>query len=658
VSEPAAPPARSASAFTRLIELVRSPEGAIVLYALAALAVAVAAYFYLFTQFAPYDDEGTVLVTLKAFVAGETLYRDVYTPFGPFYYELFGGLFALSGHAVTTDAGRSIVLVIWVGASLLFGLAVQRLTARVALGVTAMLVAFSVVFILSQEPMHAQVLAVGLLAIFSAIAAAGNPRRALATGGVCGALLAALVLTKVNLGIYAVAAVFFAAVLAVEPLHRRRWVRWPVIVAFLALPFGATARDLSGELVRNLALLELLAATSIAVASWSLRLRPAEEADQARTLRWLLAAVVGFALAFAAILVAIFITGSTPSDVYDGVVTQALRIRNVNPAPIGISTASLDWGIAAIAAAAVVCWLRSRGETGSLLWSGALRAASGLAIWFSVTQTAPLSLGPAPGNPDALAMVLAWVAVIPPAGAVESAQRRFLRVLFPALAVAEVLQVYPVAGSQMRIAAVMFVTVGGICLGDAFTELRRWSAARGGVSVERLGIVAGVAIVALGAKFALDGIVQPAISKIIAYDEERALPFPGTTDLRLPPAEAESYERVVELLHRHRCTSFIGYANVDSLYLWSGIDPPRPSAPSAWMLALDEDEQQRILRQLRATPRPCAVRNESVAGAWLGGRPRPDTPLVRYIFDDFEVVETTGAFEFLLPKRGSQGLPP
>jgi hypothetical protein len=637
---------------SRPIALARSPEGAIAIYATVAIAATVAAYFYLFTQFAPYDDEGTVLVTLKAFVHGETLYRDVYTPFGPFYYELFGSLFSLSGHAVTTDASRTIVMVIWVGASLLFGLAVQRLTGRVALGVTAMLVAFSVVFILSQEPMHAQALAVALLAVLTAIVAGCDTRRALLVGGICGALLAALVLTKINLGIYAVAAVLFAAVLAVEPLYRRRWVRWPVILAFLALPFVATARDLSGELVRNLALLELLAAMAIAAASWTLRLGPADENDIGKTMRWLFGAAVGFGLAFAAILGAIFITGSTPADVYDGVITQALRIRNVNPAPIGISTASLDWGIAAIAAAAGVSWLRLRGESGSLLWSGVLRAAGGLAIWFSITQSAPLSLGPAPGNVDALAMVLAWVAVIPPTGAVESAQRRFVRVLLPTLAIAEVLQVYPVAGSQMRIAAVMFVAVGGICLGDAFTELRAWSSARGPVSLERLGVFASVAIIALGAKFALDGIVLPTVSRVITYNEEKALPFPGARSLHLPTAEAEAYERVVELLHRYRCTSFIGYANVDSLYLWSEIDPPKPSAPSAWMLALEEGEQQRILRQMRATPRPCAVRNEGVAGGWLAGRPRPETPLVRYIFNDFRVVETIGPFEFMLPKGG------
>lgn len=621
------------------------------IYALVALAATVAAYFYLFTQFAPYDDEGTVLVALKAFAGGEALYKDVYTPFGPFYFELFGGFFALTGLDVTTNASRTIVMVIWVGSSLVFGLAVQRLTGRVALGVTAMLVAFSVVFILSQEPMHAQVLAVALLSAFTFLAAAADTRRVVWAGGACGALLAALVLTKINLGAYAVAAALFAAVLTVEPLYRRWWLRWPVIVAFLALPFVVTAGDLDGELVRSFAVLELLAVTAIAVASWSLRQAPADSGDQARTMRWLLSAAAGFCLAFVAILLGIFAAGSTPADVYDGIVTQALRIRDVNPIPIGSAAAAINWGIAAIAAAALVSWFRRRGDAESALWSGLLRGAAGLAIWFSITQSAPLSLGPAPNNPDALAMVLAWVAVIPPAGVVESVQKRFLRVLLPALAVAQVLQVYPVAGSQMRIAAVMFVAVGGICLADALISFRAWSAARGPASLERFGAVVGVAIVALGAKFAVDGVVLPAITKGLVYKDEKALPFPGATSLRLPPAETESFERVVEMLKRNRCTEFIGYPNIDSLYLWAEIDPPRPYAPSAWMLALEDDQQRRILRQLRATPRPCVVRNEYVAGAWLAGRPNPDTPLVRHIFEDFAVAEQFGDFEFLLPKR-------
>jgi hypothetical protein len=49
---------------------------------------------------------------------------------------------------------------------------------------------------------------------------------------------------------------------------------------------------------------------------------------------------------------------------------------------------------------------------------------------------------------------------------------------------------------------------------------------------------------------------------------------------------------------------------------------------------------------------PCALRDESAADGWLGNKTRPETPLVRYIFNDFDVVDTAGSFEFMLPKGG------
>src|SRR4051794_41676519 len=113
------------------------------------MAMAAAAYFFIFVNFAAYDDEGTLLVTLQAFAHGDVLYRDVYSPYGPFYYEVFGGLFALTGKAVTTDASRSIVIVLWVATSLLYGISVQRLTNRLALGAAGGVAALATLFALA-----------------------------------------------------------------------------------------------------------------------------------------------------------------------------------------------------------------------------------------------------------------------------------------------------------------------------------------------------------------------------------------------------------------------------------------------------------------------------------------------------------------------------
>jgi hypothetical protein len=623
---------------------------AIALYALVAMAAAVAAYYAIFTQFAPYDDEGTLLVTLKAFSHGGTLYSDIYTPYGPFYYELFGGLLSLSGLSVTTDLSRETVIVLWVATSFLYGLAAQRITGRLMLGVTAMIVAFGSLYALASEPMHPQVLCVILLGAFTLLVVAGPTRRLAWAGAGAGALIAALTLTKLNLGVFAVAAVVLAAVLTVEPLQRRRWLRWPVIAAFVALPVGLMARDLSLDWVRNLIGLEVLGMTAVVIAAWSARPRGGEGDREAG--RWLLAALAGFAVAFVAIVAAIVLNGSSPADIYEGMVTEAMRVHDVNITAFPQPAAAVDWALAAVAAAAICVRLRSDREGPPSLWPGLLRAAAGVTIWLTIARVSPFAINPSPANPDSLAVALAWVAALAPAGAVEPAYSRLVRVMLPALAVAETLQVYPVAGSQMSIAAVTFVPVGAICLADALTSLRAWSAAGGARSLERLGIVTGIVSVALAGLFALDAIARPAAEKGVIYGEQQALPFPGAGQLRLAPEEAETYARLVALLHRHHCSQFIGYPNIDSFYIWSGIDAPPPQAPGAWVNALDSERQRRIADELRASPRPCLIRSDGRAELWLRGAPAPDRPLARYVLNDFRPVEQVGEFEFMLPIEG------
>jgi hypothetical protein len=621
---------------------------AVALYSLAVLAAIVAAYLALFSQFAGWDDEGTLLVTVKAFAHGEVLYRDVYSEYGPFYYELFGGLFALTGKAVTTDASRTIVIFLWVGASLFYGIAAQRLTGRLALGLAAMGAAFSVLYVLQAEPMHPQGLCALLLAGFVLLAVLGPSRRPAWIGGAAGAVLGALLLTKINLGGFAIAATVLAGVLAVESLNARRWLVWLAIAGFLAMPIMVLSRDLTEGWTRELMLIELLAMAALVTASWpQLASRPG---DPGPTLRWLLGAGAGLILAFAAILVAIFFTGPTPADVYDGVITQALRVRDVLITPLNFPGAAVDWAIATLLASVLVARLRPLAGPGPSIWPGLLRAAAGLTILLVVAHIVPIGFNPTSQNPIVLPMLLAWVAAIPPAGPPEPTYKRFLRVLLPALAVAETLQVYPVSGSQMGISGSVFVPVGALCLGDALVSLRGWGEARGTGVAGRLSVVAAVVAVALAGQFILDSMLRPAVTNAIAYHDREPLPFDGATALRLPPEEVDTYTRLVELLHSHRCTTFIGYPNINSLYLWSGIEPPPPWAPGAWLNALDDEQQQRVIRELRASPRPCAIRSDARAEAWLHGAPPPHNPLVDYVFDDFEPIDEVGEFQFLLPK--------
>lgn len=645
-------PASSASPRPSWRETLRDPTIlAIVVYAGLAMAMAAAAYFWIFTSFAGYDDEGTLLVSLQAFAHGEVLYRDVYSPYGPFYYEFFGGFFALTGAAVTNDISRTIVVVFWVATSFLYGISIQRLSGQLWLGAAGMCGAFSTLYVLANEPMHPQVLCVALFGGITLLAVSGPGKRPALAGGTAGALVAALALTKLNLGVYAVAAAVLAAVLTVEPLRSRSWIRWPVAAAVVALPVFVVFRDLNTEWARNLVAVEVLSMAAIVAVGLRLRWRGRDDGRD----RWLVAGALGFAAAFVAILVAIMIAGSTLSDVYGGMVTEALRVREVNPGAFPMANQVVDWAIASFALAALCAWLRPAEPGASSWWSGALRIVAGLVILLGVANVHPLAFSPSPQNTISLPMVLVWVAAFAPTVVAESQFKAFLRIFLPALAVAEGLGVYPVPGSQIGIAALTFVPVGALCISDGLDVLRAWSAARGRLDLERFGAVATVALVALTAIMALNVVVRPGINSATSYKNQPSLGLPGGTDLHLAEDQVQAYQAMVADLHRYGCTDFIGYPNINSLYLWSGIEPPPPAAPGVWHLALTDKPQQRIVNELRASKKPCVVRSENRAELWLGGREVPQRPLVRYIFGDFRPVQTVGEFEFMLPKPSATG---
>jgi hypothetical protein len=615
-------------------------------YGLVALAASFTAFFALFNQFAFYDDEGTLLIALKAFADGQVLYRDIYAAYGPFFFDVFGGFFALTGIDVTNDASRIVAGVVWVASSVGFGVAAQRVCGRLLPGIAAMIVAFGALGVLAAEPMHPQVLIAPLLAGITLVVAFGPTRRVAWAGAATGALLGCLILTKVNVGAYAAIAAVAAAALTWEPLRRRRWPRALAIAGLLVLPVVVMYPDLDEDWVRHLAMLAVLSLLALVIAVHTTR--PLAGESSAALRRWLLAALAGGVAALVAILAVLLLAGTSVSEAYDGIVTQGLKLRSVFMIGLDTPVEMVYWGLAAVVLAVAAAWSRRARGGPSVLLAGLLRLAAGVAIWFTVAVVPPFPIG-ASTNYIALPMALAWLAALAPAGSAEPPYRRFARAFLPLLAVCQTLQSYPVAGSQVRIASVTFVAVGAICLGDGIGQLRAWGATSGW-SARRLHGIAAAAALALVAVLGYHTILQPARGGRAAYEGNPVLRLPGAEMLHV--AKGGRYVQLVDLIHKHRCTAFIGFPNVDSLYLWSGIEAPKPNPPGAWPIVLPLDQQQRVVEEMRASPRPCAMRNEGLAqGAWLHGTP-PDQsdPLVNYIFNDFRTVAEAGEYEFMVAR--------
>jgi hypothetical protein len=620
---------------------------AALVYSVLALAFFIVAYYRIFSQFQPYDDEGTLLTTVQAFVNGDALYSDVYSPYGPFYYEVFGSLFSFTGWAVTTDASRLIVVVVWVLTSVLYGFVGHRLTGRLALGASSAIVSFSILSTLVNEPMHPHGLAALLIAGLVLLSVFAPGKRTAVAGFAAGALLGGLILTKINLGAFAVAAVVLAAVLSLEPLRRHRWIHWLAVAAFMALPIAVMARDLSQPWTRDFVTLELLASLAlVVVASTSWRAADGERPLQ----RWLAGSVAG-ALGLAAAVIAVLLgLGISIGDLYQGIVSDALRIRDAFVIPLELPPAATDWGIGAVAAATIIRLLRSRHRVSPGCWDGALRILAGLVIWVTIAQSPPFNLDPDVSR-LVVPLILAWVAAIPLPGIPESAVLRFVRILLPALAISEVLQVYPVAGNQQGIAAVTFVPVGALCIADGLRILAAWSALRGGETLRRFSAVTLILSVAVVGKFAMEAIIRPGVTGAQTYGELSTVDLPGASRLHLTPQQALEYEQIVALLRENRCSTFVSFPGLNSIYLWSSIAPLEPQLPGPWVWLLDEKQQRKAIGQLRASARPCAIRNDSVAAMWLQGRSPDNEPLVRYLNENFRLEEAVGGFQFLVLRR-------
>ncbi|MDQ4048820.1 MAG: hypothetical protein M3131_05475, partial [Actinomycetota bacterium] len=222
-------------------------------YGAVMVGAAVAGYLDTFTRFEYYDDEGYIALSVKEFVGGGALYSDVYSQYGPFPYELWGSLFALTGEQVTTNSIRLITVAIWVAITLTAGITVHRLTGRLALGLVAALAAFAAADTITAEPLHPDAL-VALLVLAVAAAAVLGERHPRAAMAVTGALLAAAILTKVNVGGLAIAAVAFAVATTVPALARTRLLAPLIAVACIALPLVLMALDLQEEWAQNFAL--------------------------------------------------------------------------------------------------------------------------------------------------------------------------------------------------------------------------------------------------------------------------------------------------------------------------------------------------------------------------------------------------------------------
>lgn len=621
----------------------RDPRARIAAAVLAFAAVTAVTYLIahprMFFGFMNYDDEGYMLTALKGFINHGDLYDRVFTQYGPFYYEAWGGLFSVFGIPVTHDGGRAVTMVAWIVSSLALGLAAMRMTGSLLLGLATQMLVFAALGVLTNEPMHPGGIICLLLAAIVAISCFVRDRVSPYAMAVLGGAVAALILVKINVGFFVLASLALACVVSYPVLSERRWPRLLVEAGFVALPVVLMLGKFDEFWPRRYAFHVAAAALAVVIV---LRARDRERRS-AEELGWLLG---GLVVVGAVVCLAIVAAGTSLDGLVDGVLRQPLRQADAFTIQMTLSKRLYGLDLLALAGAAAYWYVsrRREGEPGPawLALTSVFSIGVGIAMALSVGgKLLPFDPGTVAGYQLSM-LGFCWVALIAPPS-LRRADVSFALLLLPLLAVLQALHAYPVAGSQTLWSAFLLIPVGAICVGNGVRGLA--AAIPAGAERRALAGFAAVGVVVLGWFVVNATLREPLRDSRAAYDGAVPLGLPGAESIRVGQPDAELYGQITAAIDAN-CPALVMLPGMDSFYVWSEQEPPSGYTATGWPTLFDDAHQRQVIADTSAIEGLCLLRNIPIAAGW-GGGVIPPGPLVRYLHRGFEPIARFGDYTLL-----------
>lgn len=579
-----------------------------------------AAVTLLFSTFMLYDDEGYVLWSLNTFIEHGRLYDLTYSQYGPFFF-LFHQALHLAGVAFTNLGARWLALAWWLGASGFCGALVWRLTRSTPATVFALTASFLHLWRLSSEPSHPG----GLVSLLVALLAWAGVRwmeRPQVLAAITGAIGAALLLTKINVGAFAVIAAGAWWLLHLDsPALSLRWQVALVGLALAALPPVLMHNLLAADWAMVFALVAASSAVAVALAAGA----GAEPRTQWRNLVPLVATAAGVVALTCILTVA---RGTTWRGLLDGVLLEPAR----HPA---VFFSEVRWRPGALAVAAVslalACWCSRIQPTAPRRWLAVARVVALGALL--VTWWEPWGL-----NMHAFslsyALALTWLFVLPlDADRGTQAARAWLGLLV----VLQALHAYPVAGSQIGWGTFLWVPLAVLGMYDARRVLTAWAPGwRISPDVAALGLAAAVAV-GHCAKFAQLGYQR--------MRDSDALGLPGAESIRLPESvtTAARTMAVNAVVHGDMLFTLPGML---SFHPWSTVPPPTTVNTTHWFSLLSAERQAAIRTRLEAAPRSVVIAEQSLYRHLQTSGFNTESELTRWLHQNYRAAFKIENYEF------------
>jgi hypothetical protein len=599
---------------------------------------AILAYYRIFTGFAEWDDEGMLMMTVRQFLTGGTLYENIHTGYGPVYYFANWLLRTLTFTGVTHDTTRMTSMVIWTLCALACAWIVWRFSGSVVASLLAHVLVFRSLSFFVNEPGHPQELCTILLIALAATGlAVESPRWRTFGIALSGILPAALLLVKVNIGIFAIAAVSLTMILSLPRSPLAVFAKWLAGAGALMLPFLLMRTHLSDPseiaycvaVSAGIAALFCSAASPTALVSW-----------------WDCAiAAIAFACTCVVLLGALWIQGVSLSSVLSSLVLQHIRVSVTGNwfLPVSMGGGWMLWALAGPTLALFAARRQAQSALPSLPSACALAALGSVALLLAALDS---SRGNRSSQLLGFIAPFCWVVILLPGRGAPA--RSYSRILLATVTVFQALYAYPVAGSQGLLIRILPIVVAAIVLADSLQYMP---------PSLREGAFARSIAIALAACVLISYPAQAWRARQV-YFAATPLNLPGARKLHLAAREAEVFQWLVSQLNRH-CDIFVGYPGIPSLYIWTNQRMPGPARErpgqlnaDAWTIWFTPPQQQVILADFAPHTNSCVVYHPSGVSFWNpSGVDERAQPLVDFVRNQFRTVDAMGDYQLQIRKE-------